>query len=239
MANLQELKRVKNAVLYTDGTTKCIMLQNVRVSFPKIAVPEPETDDDGNPRIDKKTGKQKKSFSLAAMLPKETHGAAKDLCREIIAELIADKKDQQGKPVKIAADKKFIINGDDAAREEYMDHFIVTAREARQPAVRNRRGDLVLDTDEIAEMLFAGCIANVMIRPWFFSGTVKETGKTYPKRVSAGLVGVQFVKDDGTRFGTGSINTDGAWDNLAEDDDDDGMGSGRPSAPNDDDDDDL
>lgn len=236
MANLQELKRVKNAVLYTDGTTKFVRIDNVRLSFPKIAQPELETADDGSPRIDPKTGKQKSSFSLAAMLPKATHLAAEKLCKEIMEELLVGKKDDNGKPVKISADKRFIVNGDDSAREEYMDHFIVTARESKRPAARNRRGELIVEVDEIAEMFFAGAIVNVMIRPWYYAGSSKGSAKTFPKRISAGLVGVQFIKDDGTRFGAGSIDTEGAWDDLG-DDGDDGMGSSRPNAPEDEDDD--
>lgn len=213
MAKLVEVKRVKNAVLLTDGENEFIRLDKVRISFPAVGTPEPEKDDDGNPRLDKK-GKQKMRYKLSAMLPKKTHVAAKDLCVEVINNLL--KKND----AKVAADKKFITNGDDSEREEYQGHWIVSAGESRRPSVRDRKGELVMEIVDADNLIYAGCWANVLIRPWYFNGKAQGSSKSYPKRVSAGLTGVQF-NDDDTPFGGGRVDEEDVWDKQ-EDRDDDG-----------------
>lgn len=214
MAKLTEVKRVKNAVLLTDGENEFIRLDNVRISFPAIGTPEPEEDDDGNPRLDAK-GKQKMRYKLSAMLPKKTHVEAKDLCVEVIDRLL--KKNE----AKIARDKRFISNGDDSDREEYQGHWIVNAGESRRPAVRDRKGELVMEAVDADNLIYAGSWANVLIRPWYFNGKVKGAKKEFPKRISCGLTGVQFNHDD-TSFGGGRVDEEDAWDaGETEDDDDD------------------
>jgi hypothetical protein len=214
MAALEIKKKVTNAVLYTNG---CIRIDNVRVSFPHLDVPYAgkngdDTDDNGK----KKTPK----FGIVGMLPKSSHVAAKDLIKQAMDELLAANDN-----AKVAADKKFIRNGDDSDREEYADHWTVSAREERQPAIRNQRGELITDPKKIADMIYGGCYCNILIRPWYQDG--KKTGAGYGKRVNAGLVGVQFVRD-GDSFGEGRIDDTDAWDDVSSssggdgfDDDDD------------------
>lgn len=218
MAKLTEVKRVKNAVLLTDGENDFIRLDNVRISFPAVGTPEDETDDDGAPRLDSK-GRQKKRYKLSAMLPKETHVEAKNLCVEVINKLL--KKND----AKVAPDKRFISNGDDSEREEYQGHWIVNAGESRRPSVRDRRGELVMDVVAADNLIYAGCWANVLVRPWYFNGKVKGAKKDFPKRISCGLTGVQFNRDD-TPFGGGSVDEENAWDTQTGEDggNDDGLG---------------
>lgn len=213
MAKLTEVKRVKNAVLLTDGENEFIRLDNVRISFPAVGTPEPETDEDGNPRLDKR-GKQKTRFKLSAMLPKTTHLQAKDLCVEVMNKLLR-KND-----AKVAQDKRFISNGDEAEREEYQGHWIVNAAETRRPPVRDRKGELIMDPEAIDDMIYAGCWANVLIRPWYFNGKARGAKKDFPKRIACGLGGVQFAKDD-TPFGGGRVDEEDVWDTTGTDDDDD------------------
>lgn len=217
MAKLTEVKRVKNAVLLTDGENEFIRIDGVRISFPAVGTPEDEKDDDGNPRLDAK-GKQKKRYKVSGMLPKKTHVEAKDLCVEVINRLL--KKND----AKVAADKKFITNGDDSDREEYQGHWIVSAGESRRPAVRDRRGELVLEVVDADNLIYAGCWANILIRPWFFAGKAKGSSKTFPKRISAGLTGVQFNRDD-TPFGGGRVDEEDVWE-TSNDDGDDGDDDG-------------
>lgn len=215
MARMTEVKRVQNAVLMTDGNNDYIRIDGVRLSFPKIGHPEPEEDDNGNPRLDGK-GKQKMRYSGVFMAPKATHEAAKTLCVEIINKL------QKANDVKIATDKKFIKDGDGETREEYAEHWIINAGESNRPAARNRRGELIQDPDEVDDMFFAGAIVNVLLRPWYFGGKAKGATKEFPKRISCGLVGVQFVKDDGVSFGSARVDESDAWDSVDVDDDLDG-----------------
>lgn len=207
MAALEIKKRVSNAILYTNGL---IRIDNVRVSFPHLDKPYAGKGDDG------KEGKPK--FGIVGMLPKKTHVAAKDLIKEAMDALLAANDN-----AKVAADKKFIRNGDDQDREEYEGHWTVSAREERRPAVRNQRGELVIEESKIADMIYGGCYCNILIRPWYQDG--QKVGKGYGKRVNAGLVGVQFVRD-GESFGEGRIDDSDAWDDVSGggdgfDDDDD------------------
>lgn len=215
MAALEIQKRVKNATLYTNGS---IRIDNVRVSFPHLAEPYAGNDDNG------KAGEPK--YGIVGMLPKETHVEAKDLVKAAIDKLLADADN-----AKVAADKKFLRNGDDQDREEYEGHWTVSAREGRRPAVRDAKGNLLdanQDKEQIEEMIFGGCICHILIRPWYQDG--QKTGKGFGKRVNAGLVAVVFCKDDGVSFGEGRIDDADAWDDLP------AAGGGSAAAKIDDDD---
>jgi hypothetical protein len=206
MAALEVKKRVTNAILYTNGM---IRIDNVRVSFPHLDKPY-AGEDGGTPK-----------FGIVGMLGKESHKAAKDLIVAAMNELLATNDN-----AKVASDKKFIRNGDDQDREEYEGHYTVSARESRRVAVRDQRGQLILDESKIADMVYGGCYCNLLIRPWYQDG--QKVGKGYGKRVNAGLVGVQFVRD-GEPFGEARIDDTDAWDDV----------SGASADAFDDDDDDL
>lgn len=202
MATLEIKKRVKNAVLYTNGT---IRIDNVRGSYVHVDKPykgKAKRDDgsDADPK-----------YSMVSILPKGTHEEAKNLILEVIKQLLADNKD-----AKVAKDKRFIRDGDDAERDEYENSFTVSASELRKPKCRDRNGELVDDLESIREMFKSGYWFNVLIRPWF-------QDNDYGKRVNAGLVGVQFVKKDKT-FGDGEIDETGAWDRVEGDDGSDNDG---------------
>lgn len=212
MAALEVAKRVKNAILYTNGT---IRIDNVRVSFPHLDKPYGGIGDDGKATAPK--------YGIVAMLPKATHVEAKDLIKNAIESLLKENDN-----AKVSADKKFLRNGDDQDREEYEGHFTVSARESKRPACRDNKGrllDPVDDSETIVEMFYGGCVCHVLVRPWYQDG--QKTGKGFGKRVNAGLIGVMFVKD-GESFGEGRIDDTGAWDDVGdgaavEDDDDDDL----------------
>lgn len=203
MAERTVVTKVSNAVLYSDGTIK---LENVRLSFPHIGTPQEQKNDAGD---------IEKSYGLVAMLPKKTHTAAKDLIKKVIQGICTENES------KVATDKWFLANGDEKERDEYAGMFIVSASDRRnRPSARDRDGS-VLTPEEADDKFYGGCWANVLIRPWFFNGKAKN-GKNYPKRVPAGLVAVQFVRDDDS-FGEARINDDGVFDAV---DDDSGFDEG-------------
>lgn len=217
MSTLEIAKRVENCILYTNG---CIKIENVRFSYPHLAKPFAGKNDEG------KTSTPK--FGIVGMLPKKTHVKAKDLIVEAMNSILAANKDESGAPAKVGANKKFCRNGDDEEQESYAGHWIVSAREERRPSVRNKRGEVVSEPDKIADMIYGGCWGSILIRPWFQDG--KKTGAGYGKRINAGLVGVQFLRDD-EAFGEGRIDDSDAWTN-----EDDGSGpSGDAMNGNDDD----
>lgn len=213
--SLETVKKVKNAILYKDSSGQLLIrLDNVRLSFPFLGTPAEDENDDGT---------KVKKWRCVAMLPKETHTAAKDLCKEVIQQLIKDND------AKVPTDKWFLSNGDDKEGEEMAGHWLVSASDGKiRPRARDRKGQIIDDIDKIDETFYGGCWASVLIRPWFFGGKSKNSAKTFPKRVSAGLNTVMFLRDD-KPFGTGRVDDSDAWDDLAssdgDDGDDDGMGN--------------
>lgn len=199
MSTREIVKKVENAILYNDGT---IRIDNVRLSFPHLAQPQENENDNGQTT---------KKFGVVGMLPKSTHGAAKDLIKQVIEKLISDNE------AKVAKENWFLKNGDDKEQEEYAGHFIINTSESRRPAVRDRKGNL-LEVDEIEQMFYGGCWGNLLIRPWYFNGKAKNSSKTYPKRISCGIVAVQFVRDDES-FGQGRISDEGVFGAIGDGDD--------------------
>jgi hypothetical protein len=213
MAALETVKTVKNAVLYKDASGQLLIrLDNVRLSYPFVGTPSDDEDDNGN---------KSKKWRLVAMLPKATHTEAKDLCKEVIQKLIKEND------AKVPVDKWFLGNGDDKEDENMHGHFLVSASDGRiRPKARDRKGNVIDEIEKIDEIFYGGVWAHVLIRPWFFSGKTKNSTKTFPKRISAGLNSVMFAKDD-KPFGSGRIDDSDVWEGAARDDDgDDGMGSG-------------
>lgn len=210
------VETVSNAVLYSDGT---IMLKNVRLSYPHVLTPQENTDDNGNVT---------KSFSVQCLMPKDTHGEAKTLCVKVINKLLKE----SNKGEKIPANKKFIRDGDpkdedDVGKPEEAGMWVVSARESKRPrAISNLRDAktgkakrLSPANQEDIDLIYGGCWANVLIRPWW-------QNNKYGKRVNAGLAVVQFKRHD-EPFGSGRItdqDIDDIFDDEVEDsevDDDD------------------
>lgn len=207
MAERTVVKKVENAVLYSDGT---IRLDNVRASYPHVFHAKEGKDDKGNPTTPK--------FSIQAFMPKTTHRAAKDLLREVIDGILKDHKIKG-----IAADRKFIKDGDLMAKDEAEGQWAISASEKNRPQVRNKNKAPLTEKDE--GVIYGGCYVNILIRPWF-------QDNSYGKRVNAGLSAVQFLRD-GEPFGEGRITADQVDDSFeSHDDDEDDVGMG-------DDDDDL
>lgn len=192
-------------VLYSDNT---IRIDNVRASHPHVFAPFSKNG---------KTGK----YGIKAILPKATHGPAKDIIVQVMNDLLkANKLD------KLAADKKFIRNGDDLSEKEYENAFVVSASESKRPDVRGAdRGKL---TDDDKDVIYGGCYVNILIRPWF------QNSQEWGKRVNAGLSAVQFVAD-GEPFGTNRITSKDVDETF--DDIEDGEDAPARSSSNDDDDD--
>jgi hypothetical protein len=195
MASLEVKKKVKNAVLYTNGM---IRIDNVRGSYVHLDKPYAGRADDGSDATPK--------FSIIGILPKETHEEAKRLIVEEMTRILDEKKS------KVAKDKKFIRDGDDQEKDEYEGAWTVSAREERKPKCRDRAGNLVEDRDEIADMFVSGYWYNILIRPWY-------QDNKFGKRLNAGLVGVQFVRKD-EPFGMAAIDDSDAWDAVDSDEDD-------------------
>ena len=222
MPALEIKKKVANAILYTNGLVK---IENVRFSYPHADKPFAGKSNNSEDGSEKK--EQKAKYGIIGMLPKKTHAAAHGLINEAIDALLKANKSGDGTVPTVGSQKKFMTNGDDHEQSEtYGGHWLVSCREERKPSVRDKRGNLVTDPAEIRKIIVGGYWGHILIRPWYQDG--QRVGKGYGRRVNAGFVGVQHIKDDET-FGEGVIDDSDAWtdesDNSASsgfDDEDDG-----------------
>lgn len=184
------VKQVKNAILYDDG---CIRVDGVIASYPHLDKPW------------KKNEKDKEKFSITGLAPKETHAEAKGLLVEVINSLLAG-----AKMGKIGAEHKFVRNGDGEdgpLKPETEGMWIIKASENpdRPPKVRDERTK-IMTPSETLKRIYAGCVINVLIRPW-------AQNNDFGKKINANLIAVQFVRD-GTRIGEAAIDDDDAWEEL-------------------------
>jgi Protein of unknown function (DUF2815) len=209
MSQLTTVKTVKNAVLMKDSRGEFfIRIDRVRFSYPFVGTPSEDEGDDGSAR---------KSWRTTVMLPKETHLEAKNLCKEIILGL------NKTNEAKVPTDKWFLKDGDESEDENMAGHWLVAAADSKnRPKARDRKGHVIDDIAKIDEVFYGGMWGSILIRPWFFNGKARNSSKTYPKRISANLVGVMFWKDD-KPFGSGRVDESEAWDTSGADDEDDGM----------------
>lgn len=212
MSQLTLVKEVKNGAVMKDAKGEIFFrIDRVRLSYPFLGTPSEDEDDNGN---------KKKSWRTVCMLKKSTHTEIKDELKAHIQKLIKDNE------AKVPADKWFLTNGDDKEDEAMHGHFLVTASDSKKrPKVRDHKGQIMDDLEEIDDLFYGGCHASVLIRPWFFAGKAKDSSKTYPKRVSANLVGVmRWLSKEDEAFGSGRIDDDGAWGSTENEvDNDDGM----------------
>lgn len=200
--------------LFSDGT---IRLDNVIASYPWLGKPQKGTNE--------KTGEDTWTFSCQALMPKATHKAAMQMCKDAVAKLEATKPEVKGKPFKVAARNKFIKDGD--AKDEDGDRlypteaegmWMVSSRERNRPQLRGATKDpktgkpVRLTPEQAQQMFYGGCIVSIQVRPWLMDNE-------YGKRINAGLVAVQFKKD-GTPFGEGRISEEDVDDSFDADDDD-------------------
>lgn len=215
MPQLEVRKRVKNAVLYTNGL---IRIDNVRLSYPHVDKKHAQNEGDTP------------AFSATGLANKKTHKEAKDLLVMVRDEILKENKLQ-----KIASDKFFVRDGDDKSdKEGYEGHWTISAREAKRPALRDGEGNRVEDPDDAAEIFYAGCVVSMVVRPWF------QKNK-HGTRVNAGLVSLRFMKD-GDPLGNSRISDDEIDDIYGDDSgddsgDDDDRSSRRSRRDIDDDDD--
>lgn len=187
MANKPKKKIVKqspNFTQYDDGT---IVIRNVRASYPHVDKPYKGKDQSGEA-----------SYSITGLMDKTTHTDAKNALRDMIRELLAEKKLKD-----IAADRKFLRDGDMTAKETDAGNWIVATRESKPPILRDEKNATVQAVDA-GRKFYGGCYVDILLRPWF-------QDNSYGKRVNANLLAVQFKKD-GEPFGEGRITEDDADD---------------------------
>lgn len=113
-------------------------------------------------------------------------------------------------------DAKFLRDGDDAGKEEYVDHYTVNASEDRRPPVRGPDNSKITDPAKIREAVQPGYWGDILIRPWW-------QNNDWGKRVNAGLVALQVKKKDET-FGEGGISDEDLDETFEATDEDEDYG---------------
>jgi hypothetical protein len=152
-----------------------IMLEHVRLSFPHFV--EPHVGEDAK---EGDLGKFKATF----LIDKTKQKALKDICVEVINNLLKDNKAKE-----LEADRKFIRNGDTQDRPEYEGMFTVSASNKKRPKLRNDDGDNV-DVADIDDVFVSGYYVDALISPYYQDGVT--VGKGYGRRVNSTLVAVKF-----------------------------------------------
>jgi ssDNA-binding protein len=177
------VRKVANAALMSNGL---IRVSNVRLSYPHLDAPYKKEGDKGA-----------KKYGVVGLLPKDTHKAAKKLIDEVIADVMKENKVKA-----LAADKKFLRDGDESDKAEHEGHWTISAREERRPVLKEMvDGELTLvEPEDAKETFYGGCWGSLLIRPWF-------QNNDYGKRVNAGLTAVTKKGDDES-FGEGRISED-------------------------------
>lgn len=213
MAHMEVVKKGKNFILYKADDRDLIKIEGVRFSYPFFGEQrEEESEDDGSKR---------KSWRGVAMLPKATHGAAKEAFMQLVEKLKNSNK------VKIPSEYICLKDGDDKDDESMHGHWLISFSDSgkRRPSVRTVHNEILTESEEIDEMFYGGCWGSVLLRPWYFNGQAKGKKKTYPKRICCGYNGVQFLRGD-TPFGSGRVDDTDAWGDESgggDDDDEDGI----------------
>lgn len=211
MSSLTKTGSGKNYVTYKDAKgVEFIKLERVRASYPFVGTPSDDEDDNGN---------KSTSYRITGMLPKATHLDAKNALKQIIERIL------KANEAKVPLDKWCLSNGNDKEDESMHEHWLVSCSEkVRRPTARDQKGDVIDDVSKIDDKFYGGCWVSLLIRPWYFNGKSKKSTKTFPKRISAGLQAVQFIRDD-TPFGQGRVDDTDVWDSVDDDGDnsDDGM----------------
>lgn len=192
---------VDNCTKWSDGT---FLVKGVRFSHPHVFTPtamaDPKTKVLGTP-----------SFSIIGLMPKASHQAAMKMLRDRCNELLAENRVQM-----LAADRKFIRDGNLAGKVETVGHWTLSAREqqSRPPTVRGP--DKAKWGKDKEALIYGGCWGNLLIRPWF------QPQKGFGIRINAGLTAVQFVRN-GEAFGSGRISEDEIDDTFADESDNSDM----------------
>lgn len=189
------------------------LLKNVRLSFPFLFEPDEQEGDDG---------KIKKSYRVTLLLPKATHKPVAVKLKRLIEAMC---EDEYGSP-KLAADRKFLRDGDESETEDHHGHWTVTVRESRKPILVDRDRQPTTEDDDL---LYSGAWANVVIRPWAQNGKSMKKKNKFGKRINAGFDIVQFVDHDDNMAGNARPDVDSVLDELDDDFDDDDGSSSRSS----------
>lgn len=188
---------------YTDGTVLC---RDCRLAYPHAFEPYKGKD-----------AGAKAKYGTVGLWPKA------DKARLPSVKMIADHIKimmAENRTDEIAATNKFLRNGDLSGKADFKGNWTISASELRPPTLRSNRRDprsgkvINLQPGRDNGVIYGGCWANILIRPWWMNNN-------WGKKVNAGLVAIQFLRDD-EPFGQGRVaeeDIDATFDEFADDSD--------------------
>ncbi len=174
-----------------------IQLLRVRASYPHVYSPYGREGDD------------KKKYSIRGMLSQETHAAEIEALKKHLVQL-----QKEWFKAKLPSANLFFRDGADTGAEEYENHWYISASEKIPPQILGRDKKPL---PESSGLIVGGAIVNLLIKPW------KQDNK-WGKKINANLLGVQWVEDDGVRFGAERPDASEEFEDFEDaDDDNDGF----------------
>ncbi len=185
-----------------------IYLSNVRLSFPHLAEPQRQIND--------QTGKERISYNCEFLMPQDHQGFAQFMQRYAALALERAKEHSQAVMSMIQQDRKSRCfgRGEEKVNKKtfkpydgYEGMVYITAGRDIQPQIIQADGKAVdpLNTMacmQLAKQLYGGCRVNAAIKPWWQN---PNPAKQYGHGIRCDLIAVQFLSDD-TAFGEGPID---------------------------------
>lgn len=193
--------------------SEIIYLSNVRLSFPHIAEPQRQ--------VNEQTGKERISYNCEFIMPKEHPGFAQFMQR--YAALAADKWKEHANTVMgmIQQDRKSRCYG--AGEEKvnkktfqpydgYVGNVFITAGRDSAPQIIQADGSPIdpmnsMAYQQLTRKMYGGCRVNAAVKPWLQENT-------HGRGIRCDLIALQFAGDD-QAFGEGNVDASGMFGAVA------------------------
>lgn len=189
-----------------------IFLSNVRLSFPHIAEPQRQ--------VNEQTGKERISYNAEFLMPQDHPGFQQFMQR--FAALAADKWKEHANTVMqmIQQDRRLRCFGRGeekvnkktfAPYDGYAGNVYITSGRDQMPQIIQADGNAIdpantMACQALARKMYGGCRVNAAIKPWLQENS-------YGRGVRCDLVAVQFAADD-QPFGEGNVDASGMFGSV-------------------------
>ena len=190
-----------------------IFLSNVRLSFPHLAEPQKQ--------INEQTGKERISYNCEFIMPANHNGFQQFMQRYGAMALEKWKEHAQTVMQMIQQDRKTRCYG--AGEEKinkktfqpydgYPGHVFITAGRDTQPQMIQADGTAIdpansMAYQQLARKMYGGCRVNAAVKPWL------QENK-HGRGIRCDLIAVQFAADDAP-FGEGNVDASGFFNAVA------------------------
>ena len=191
--------------------SEIIFLSNVRLSFPHLAEPQRQ--------VNEQTGKERISYNCEFIMPQDHPGFAQFTQRYGAMALDKWKEHSQMVMSMIQADRKLRCFGRGEEKinkktfqpyDGYAGHVFITAGRDSTPQMIQPDGKPVegmLAYQQLARKMYGGCRVNAAIKPWI-------QDNKHGRGIRCDLIAIQFAGDD-TPFGEGAVDASNLFGAVA------------------------